>query len=318
MNINTAFLPQVSVIIPIYNGVEDLLRLMECIESQTYPKELVNYIIVNNNSQDKTAFFLDTFQKKSRRESINLTTLEENDIQSSYAARNQGIKIAQGEIIAFTDADCRPEPDWLYNLIQPFRDENIGIVAGEILALTGDSILEQYAEKQQILSQKHTLENKFLPYGQTANLAIRKTIFQEVGIFRPYLTTGGDADICWRVLQQTNYKIHLAENAIVKHRHRSTLEEYKKQWQRYGKSNKYLHQIHNIPLNSELSLKEYLYIFIRWLIKELPVNSMKKIVKKATIIDIVETPLSLLGTFWRSQGQKTATLPEKAREIDKI
>lgn len=318
MNMNTAFLPQVSVIIPIYNGVEDLLRLMECIESQTYPRELVNYIIVNNNSQDKTAFFLDTFQKKSQRENINLTTLEENDIQSSYAARNRGIKIAQGEIIAFTDADCRPEPDWLYNLIQPFSDENIGIVAGEILALTGDSILEQYAEKQQVLSQKHTLENKFLPYGQTANLAIRKTIFQQVGIFRPYLTTGGDADICWRILQQTNYKIHLAENAIVKHRHRSTLEEYKKQWQRYGKSNKYLHQIHDIPLNPELSLKEYLYIFTRWLIKELPVNGMKTIAKKATIIDIVETPLSLLGTFWRSQGQKTADLPEKAREIDKI
>ncbi len=312
------FLPNVSVIIPVYNGENDLNPLAECIKNQTYPKELVEYILINNNSQDQTKIMLQTIKENFKFQGIKIIILEENDIQSSYSARNKGIKASKGEIIAFTDADCRPEKNWLYNLIQPFNNDKIGIVAGEILALLGETLLEEYANKMEILSQKHTLANSFLPYGQTANLAIRKKIFFLIGIFRPYLTTGGDADICWRIQQQTNYQIYLAENAIVKHRHRSTLKEYQKQWQRYGKSNRYLHELHGVELMPELPLKDYLYILTRWVIKEVPINMIKVMLKKQSTIDIINTPLGLISTYWRWEGQKNAQISSQGYEIERL
>lgn len=299
----------VSVVVPIYNGEADLPDLIQCLRSQTYPSDQVEYLLVDNNSRDRTAEMLQAFATDTIR------PLWENQIQSSYAARNQGIRIAQAEIVAFTDADCRPEPQWLEALIKPFEDAAIGIVVGEIVALPGQTLLEKHADRQDTLSQKHTITHKFFPYGQTANLAIRRPIFEQVGLFRPYLTTGGDADICWRIQQQTEYQVYFAQDAIIKHKHRETLRQLRSQWRRYGESNRYLHELHGVELMRDFTPQDYLYRLGRWLLKEIPINSIKAIAQKADLVDLVKTPIDLLNVQARSQGQKQAQLSEKAKEI---
>ncbi|NJK77546.1 MAG: glycosyltransferase [Microcoleus sp. SU_5_6] len=246
---------------------------------------------------------------------MNIRILAENEIQSSYAARNRGIRASQGEIIAFTDVDCRPESDWLENLVQPFADSDIGIVAGEILALPGKTLLEKHADRENILSQKHTLAHPFCAYGQTANLAVRKTVLQQIGLFRPYLTSGGDADLCWRIWRQTPYKIYFAESAIVRHRHRNTIKHLYSQWYRYGESNQYLHELHGVDLMRELTVGEYVYRLVRWLLKELPVAAAKSAIGKAEVVDLLSTPIGLFNVRSRSIGQRQAKLPESAWEI---
>jgi glycosyltransferase involved in cell wall biosynthesis len=145
--------PSVSVVIPIYNGEADLPELLNCLRSQTYPA--AEYLLVDNGSTDRTLALLQAQDW--------LTALSETAIQSSYAARNTGIRIAQAPIVAFTDADCRPQPDWLAQLVQPFADETIGMVAGEILALPGDSLLERYADRHATLSQKQPCPMRSAP-----------------------------------------------------------------------------------------------------------------------------------------------------------
>ena len=306
---------KVSVIVPIYNGEKDLPDLIECLRSQTYPADQVEYLLVDNNSGDRSKSLIEAAARSSE---IRICLVTENQIQSSYAARNAGIRAASSEIFAFTDGDCRPQPQWLESLIQPFSDSNIGIVVGEILALSGDSLLEKYADKQETLSQKHTLANSFCPYGQTANLAIRKQAFVEVGLFRPYLTTGGDADICWRILRETSYQFKFVENAVVKHRHRSTWKDLQSQWRRYGKSNKYLHELHGIDLMREFKTKEYVYRLSRWLLKELPLTTMKIISGKAEFVELFDTPIGLLNGRARIMGQKEAKLSDEARQIERF
>ncbi|NES77206.1 MULTISPECIES: glycosyltransferase family 2 protein [Okeania] len=306
---------KVSVIVPIYNGEKDLPDLIECLRSQTYPADQVEYLLVDNNSGDQSKSLIEAAAQSNQ---ITICLVTENQIQSSYAARNAGIRAASSEIFAFTDGDCRPQPQWLENLIQPFSDSNIGIVVGEILALPGDSLLEKYADKQETLSQKHTLANSFCPYGQTANLAIRKQAFVEVGLFRPYLTTGGDADICWRILRETSYQFKFVENAVVKHRHRSTWKDLQSQWRRYGKSNKYLHELHGIDLMREFKTKEYVYRLSRWLLKELPLTTMKIISGKAELVELFDTPIGLLNGRARIIGQKEAKLSDEARQIERF
>lgn len=323
----TSFLPMVSVVIPIYNGEADLPDLINCLLSQTYPKDRVEYLLVDNNSSDRTLTILKTSAKNCP---ITIHPLSENHIQSSYAARNTGIRTAVGEIIVFTDADCRPQPQWLTALIQPFVNLKVVMVAGEILALPGTTLLEQHADRQETLSQKHTLAHSFRPYGQTANLAIRRIALEKAGLFRPYLTTGGDADICWRILEENIGRLEFAPEAIVQHRHRATLKELQSQWRRYGRSNRYLHELHGVELMREITLKECGYRLVRWLLKEVPRDIKKALAQpalrqssvtiagKATPVDLLNTPIGLFTARARTAGQRDATLPDNAKIIDRL
>jgi glycosyltransferase involved in cell wall biosynthesis len=301
------FLPQVSVVIPVYNGAADLPSLLDRLRSQTYPGDRVEFLLVDNGSRDRTLALL--------QDCADIRCLQETQIQSSYAARNRGIRAAQGEIIAFTDADCRPEPNWLRQLVAPLAQASVGLVAGEIQAWPGRTWLEQYADRQATLSQTHTLAHPFCPYGQTANLAVRAQIFAEVGLFRPYLTTGGDADLCWRILRQTPWQLQFAEGAIVRHRHRQTLPALVQQWQRYGRSNRYLHQLHGVDLMNRSTPGYYAYRLSRWLLKEAPLAALKTPLGQSSRVDWVKTPLDLLCLHARWQGQHQAHLPPLADQI---
>jgi glycosyltransferase involved in cell wall biosynthesis len=305
--------PAVSVIVPIYNGERDLPPLLERLLQQTYPAVKTEFLPVNNGSQDNTAHLLQTAaQRESRLRPLSFST-----IQSSYAARNFGIRAASGEILVFTDADCQPDPDWLATLVQPFRDSSVGLVAGEIQALPSTNWLECYADRQGTLSQRNTLHHSYLPYGQTANLAVRAGIFQQVGLFRPHLTTGGDADLGWRILQQTDWRIVHAKNAVVYHRHRATLGELRQQWYRYGCSNRYLHDLHGVDLMRRLTLREICCRLLRWLGKELPQTAFQFLAGQGDMVDLIMTPLDLWCFYARTQGQEQACLPEAAYFIER-
>ena len=309
-------LQPVSVIIPIYNGEKDLPELIKCLEKQTYALELVEFLLVDNNSKDRTSEILAQAARKAKKKGVNLYHLTESKIQSSYAARNLGVRRSQYDILAFTDADCRPHPNWLIELIEPFSKSEIGIVVGEIIALTGNSILEQYADNKELMSQKFLIEHPFCAYGQTANIAIRKQAFKDAGLFRPYLTTGGDADICWRIQRETKWQLEYAPQAMISHRHRSNFQTFRKQFYRYGCSNEYLHELHGASLMRELTNKEIMYRLSRWLIKEIPKNSLKLLLGKASAIELVNTPIDLVGFYARTQGQKYSKLPEEAKQIE--
>lgn len=306
------FFPKISVIVPVYNGEADLLDLLDCLRMQTYPSDRVEYYLIDNGSDDRTSEIL----KSASQTDFTVHALSEPQIQSSYAARNVGIRAATGEILAFTDADCRPEPNWLKDLIAPFEESAVGLVAGEIRALPGDTLLEHYADRQQTLSQKHTLAHPFCAYGQTANLAVRYQVFEQVGLFRPYLTTGGDADLCWRILRETSWQMRFAEHASVRHRHRSTWAELRSQWRRYGRSNRYLHELHGVDLMRDLSLRDYSYRLSRWLLKEFPIATVRRLQRKGTLADLLSTPIGLICAHARSTGQRHAQLPPSAQQIE--
>lgn len=306
-------LPSVTVIIPIYNSEADLPNLLHGLQSQTYALPLTEYLLVDNGSNDRTLQILQSFAAAT---SLNAKILSETQIQSSYAARNTGIQAAMGEILVFTDADCQPQPNWLAQIVQPFADPTVGIVAGEIVALPGNSLLERYADRHATLSQKHTLAHSFCAYGQTANLAIRRVTLEQMGLFRPYLTTGGDADICWRILQQSQWQIQFAEQAVVSHRHRSTLADLRSQWQRYGCSNRYLHELYGISLTREMTLREALHRWARWLAKEVPTAFSGGSNGFSGWLDrLLDTPLDLFCRHARTQGQRQAKLPDAANQI---
>lgn len=322
-DIDSAGLPFVSVIVPIYNGEADLPDLLQCLQAQSYPADRVEYLLIDNNSSDRT---LELLQAAAQNLSAvhNIYALTEKKIQSSYAARNCGIRQAIGEILAFTDADCRPQADWLLHLVQRFQQTQTGIVAGEILPLPGNTLLERYADRHEILSQRHTLSHSFYAYGQTANLAIRRQALEQAGLFRPWLTTGGDADLCWRIQQGGLWKLQFAPQAIVQHRHRSTWRELRQQWVRYGRSNRYLHELHGVALAHSLNQREVLHRIGRWLLKEVPIALQQSFWQPTPesgpvwqgVDRVLDTPIGLLCHRWRMAGQQQSQLAAAAQEIE--
>ncbi|NEQ30469.1 MAG: glycosyltransferase [Leptolyngbya sp. SIO4C5] len=310
----TSKLPQVSVIVPVYNGERDLPELLPRLLQQTYPPNRVEYLLVDNASRDRTADLIQTAAAQAQAQNGHLRLLQETEIQSSYAARNRGIRAARGEILAFTDADCCPQPEWLINLVQPFQNPQMGLAVGEVEAFPGHTWLEQYAERKQLLSQRHTLAHAFCPYGQTANLAVRAKAFAQAGLFRPYLTTGGDADLCWRI-QHQGWQLQFVESAIVQHRHRTSLAELYRQWHRYGRSNQFLHQLHGVELARSLSRQEIRHQLLRWLVKELPQAAFRQLAGSGSAVELVMAPLGLYCAYAHSVGQRQAQLPAAAREI---
>ncbi|HEY9877120.1 MAG TPA: glycosyltransferase, partial [Leptolyngbyaceae cyanobacterium] len=256
----------VSVIVPIYNGERDLPELIQRLLAQTYSAERVEFLLVDNGSCDRTPQILQAAAQSHPQ----IRVISYAAVQSSYAARNAGIRAATGDVLAFTDADCYPSPTWLEKLVQPFEAPEVGLVAGEVEAFPSGNWIERYADRKATLSQKSTLAHPFCPYGQTANLAIRAILFKQVGLFRPYLTSGGDADICWRMQREGGWQLVFAPEATIQHHHRSTLKELRRQWYRYGCSNRYLHELYGVELMRSLTPKETRYRLARWLLKELP------------------------------------------------
>lgn len=310
--------PSVSVIVPIYNGEAEVPELVERLLGQQYPADRVEFLLVDNGSGDRTPDLLQAATAAAAAQGIRLRAIPYSVIQSSYAARNAGIAAATGEILAFTDADCHPEPSWLAALVQPFTDDSVGLVAGEIKALPSQNWLERYADRQGTLSQHNTLNHAFLPYGQTANLAVRAEILGTVGLFRPHLTTGGDADLCWRIQQATPCHLVHAADAVVYHRHRDTLRGLRSQWYRYGCSNRYLHDLHGVELMRPLTAEEIRYRLLRWGLKELPQAALKLLNGRGTALELAIAPLDLWCAHARTQGQAQAKLPEAARTIARL
>lgn len=275
---NQSFLPQVSVIVPIYNGEADIPDLISCLYSQTYPRNLVEYLLIDNLSRDRTAEIIQAAARKAKSQGLTIRYLAENQIQGPSATRNTGIRASKGEIIAFTDVDCRPESNWLYALVQPFANPKIGVVGGAIFALPSKTLLEEYAKRKNTLSHENAHAHK-LPFGMTANLAIRSKALEQVGLFRLILCE--DVDICWRIQQGGSWQFHSATKAIIQHRHRNNLRALFKQWRGYGRGYQCLYELYGVDLVPRIKWEAYQRLLSSWLLKELPRKSVKMILGKA-------------------------------------
>jgi cellulose synthase/poly-beta-1,6-N-acetylglucosamine synthase-like glycosyltransferase len=215
-------IPSVSVVVPTYNVENTILECVRSLLSLNCPEGRLELIFIDDCSTDSTAEAL------KEHPDIELILLTEN--KGPANARNVGIKRATGEIVAFTDADCVVDKDWLMHLTRKFQEEGVGGVGGNILPYNPETVVEKYLEN--LLSQEKFI-NLDMPFVVTANAAYTKKILEEVGFFDERFFYGEDADLSWRVLK-AGYRISYEPKAVVYHRHRSTFKGLFKQAFGYG------------------------------------------------------------------------------------
>jgi glycosyltransferase involved in cell wall biosynthesis len=198
--------PFVSVIVPTYHDWDRLLLCIEALKKQTYPSEYFEVIIINNDPADKS-------QDLDIPDSWKLIT--ENK-PGSYAARNAGIKKSRGVILAFTDADCIPYPDWIENAVSILHsDSDIKRVAGRIeLHFRSDQLTPaEIYEKICAFPQKEYASNG---YSTTANMFTYKSVFDTVGLFNDSMMSGGDVEWGCRA-NMMGFKIAYGMDCVVGH-----------------------------------------------------------------------------------------------------
>ena len=138
----------------------------------------------------------------------------------SYAARNAGAAAARGALLAFTDADCRPEPGWLTALAA--ADDGATLLAGPVAVDAGPDP-SRYALYDSIRGIPQARYVR-LGYAATANLAIPAVLLQAVGGFDHRRFSGGDAALC-RAAGARGHGIRLVDAAVVHHPPRDSWTE---------------------------------------------------------------------------------------------
>ncbi|MDV2495079.1 MAG: glycosyltransferase [bacterium] len=216
----------VSVIIPALNEEETIGDCLVSLLKMDYPPEQREILVVDNGSTDRTAEIVKSFPVR---------YLREERRGRSYA-RNQGIEASKGEILAFTDPDCVVSTKWLHELVRAFEEDGVGGVGGEVLPYPGKTPAERYAFRRVSHSQKWPMNHPIRPFAQSHNVAFRREVFQQIGLFDTRFPGGGwdDADLCWRFFRGTNFKIVHAPKAAVFHRYPTTAKDFFIMHTRYG------------------------------------------------------------------------------------
>ena len=220
--------PFVSVIIPVFNDGERLRSCLQALERQTYDRDYYEVIVVDNDSDPKANI-------KNIVQQFPFTIAQYEKTPGSYAARNRGIKVTKGEIIAFTDADCIPAPDWIEQGVTHLqKTANCGLVGGNIEIFWHDrdrpTTVELY-ESILAFRQQDCIEKNH--YSVTANLFTWKKVIEEVGDFNSQLKSNGDLEWGNRVYNQGYQQVY-AEDVRVAHPAVSSFKQLRKKVVRYA------------------------------------------------------------------------------------
>ncbi len=218
--------PDISVIIPVYNGAQVIAACLESLLNQNYPSNAYEIIVVNNASTDSTAQVVEKYP-------VRLLYCAQ---RGPSAARNYGIAHSSPSIVAFTDDDCIASPGWLSSLASAYADPTVVGAGGPILAYQREnaSPVEIFSHQYSPLINYISGEAEYLPHLYTANASYRKALVDRVGGFNARLLTAEDVDLAWRIQINTGSRLQYVPEAVVYHRHRVTAAGLARQYRLYG------------------------------------------------------------------------------------
>lgn len=205
-------LPRVSVIVPARNEAANVAACLQGLRAQTYPAHLLEFILVDDHSEDATLAIAQAHAAEEPR--LRILQLEgQTGWAYKKAAVAAGIAHANGDILLTTDADCVAGPDWVASMVACFAPE-VSMVAGPVM-LTGHSIFAQFQALEfmgliavgagAIGAGSPTMCNG-------ANLAYRKAAFHAVGGFQGIdHIASGDDELLMHKLVAAGHQVRFAK-----------------------------------------------------------------------------------------------------------
>jgi len=226
--------PKVSVVVASYNAQRTLKACLDSLRRLRYPDYEI--VLVDDGSTDNTPEIAPLYPE------VRYLRHEKN--LGLSIARNTGIAAAKGEIVAFIDADCRADEDWLYYLVGDLLDSRFVGIGGPNLLPPEDSAVAAAVMTSPGGPAHVMLTDRQAEHIPGCNMAFYRWALVELGGFDPiFRKAGDDVDLCWRLLH-AGHQIGFSPAGFVWHYRRSTVGAYLRQQHGYGEAEALLTRKH--------------------------------------------------------------------------
>lgn len=194
----------VSIIVPVLDDEGRVGRCVEALLAQDHPRERLEIIIVDNGSTDGTRDVVSRYS---------VTLLLEEGARTPYIARNRGLERATGEVIAFTDADCVPRPDWITQALRALEENGADLVGGRV-AFTFSERRDAGECFDSITNLEMERNIRERGVAKTGNLIVRRAVVDSIGTFPSQQRSGGD--VWWTgQASRAGFRIVYAPDVVV-------------------------------------------------------------------------------------------------------
>ena len=177
----------ISVIIPTFNEEENIAQCLVSLSHQTIPRGEYEIIVVDGGSKDATCEIA-----KKYADSVVVQTS-----RKVGGARNDGVMVAKGEIIATTDADCILPPGWLERIVRDFKKPGVVQVYGPVYPIE-EGLGNQFSLFLANTFSRIGYYSRIFYYTLGCNTAFRKEAFEKAGMYR-CIDAGDDLEIAMRL-----------------------------------------------------------------------------------------------------------------------
>ncbi len=209
--------PMVSVIIACRNEERHVTPLLQALSEQTYPQDRYEVLLSDDGSTDATAERAFAFSRNPGSAAVRVISVQGRDkvISAKKNALAQAIAAARGELLLFTDADCRPSPHWLQGMASRFTPEIAMVIGYSPYELPALNTLGSRLIALEALSLA-ALAAGCSGWGRPAtctgrNLVYRKTVYEQVGGFRDIAGfVSGDDDLFLKLVLKQNLRVRYA------------------------------------------------------------------------------------------------------------
>lgn len=242
----------IDVIIPVQNMARMLPDVLTPLIAQRAPGDRI--VVVDDASTDDTGAVATGL-------GADVITLGES--KGPYYARQMAASGSKAAVLLFMDARCRPLPGLLDAHRELHRDADTALSCTGVWTRTGPSLAARVAELKQPISLHGAVGVPGRPdYFPTANLGIDRQAFTAVGGFRA-MRSGGDADICWRIQEQSLGVMGVDRRILMEWEPRSSMRSLASQFKRYGGSTVYLRWVYGDYSPAPFGLNESMITKIR-------------------------------------------------------
>ena len=228
-----------SVVVPTHGRPLALARCLEALAAQDHPPDRFEVIVVNDQGDPPAA---DVVQRLGDRLDVRLIVQPH---AGPARARNRGVAAAAGALIAFTDDDCRPAPDWVGRMAAALERRPGAMVGGRIInELAGN----RYAAASQLITDivysHYNAQPERAGFCASNNLGVARAPFEEIGGFdeRFAVVACEDRDLCDRWTHSGRVLAYVPE-ALVRHAHAMGAAGYVRQHFTYGRGAVHYHRL---------------------------------------------------------------------------
>ncbi|MDZ7294451.1 MAG: glycosyltransferase [candidate division KSB1 bacterium] len=205
--------PRVSVICAARNEANSIDEFVRCLVSQTYPSDRLQFVLIDDRSEDGTAQMLARWAQRDPRVLVVHVRELPTGVGPKKHALAKGIAHAEGELLLLTDADCRPPAGWVEGIVRYFEPD-VGLVAG-YAPLIGKGLLGAVVGMDTLASAAIAAAGIALGRPTTCtgrNLAYRRAVYDQVGGLVAIMNSpSGDDDLFLHlVARHTNWQMRYA------------------------------------------------------------------------------------------------------------